>query len=433
MHIFVITLQIKRIKMVLEIRLSNFFSIKEEVVLDLRAGNIKNEKAKSLADNIFDYQDINVLKTLALYGANASGKSNIIKSIRFCNAMVYESHKHNENSIFNFQKFKFNNYSNKPSTYFIRFVIDEIEYKYSFSLNRTEILTESLYYYPKGRKAKVFERNEKAGTTKKEKYSFGTSVIKRPLDVAESTSNKTLFISRASQMDREIPKSIFKFFHSTFILHHSNYGISNVEPLINAHKKQLLKVLQLADSDIVDFKYRLKKEKGKKIRANLDTEEVFFEDDILESIEIKTYHKYSPKIPFDFLTEESGGTKKLFFMMLTILDVVRNNKVLLVDEIEDSLHPKIVEYLIEIFHASKKAQLIFSTHNTNLLDLNKFRKDQIWFVNKIENGVSDLYSLYDYSDFRETMNLEKAYLQGRFDSIPIVDDSKEKLYSIINE
>ena len=124
---------------------------------------------------------------------------------------------------------------------------------------------------------------------------------------------------------------------------------------------------------------------------------------------------------------------KLFFMMLTILDVVRNNKILLIDEIEDSLHPKIVEYIIDIFHASKESQLIFSTHNTNLLDLNRFRKDQIWFVNKKENGVSDLYSLYDYSDFRETMNLEKAYLQGRFDSIPIVDDSREKLHSIINE
>jgi len=419
--------------MILEIRLSNFFSINEEVVLDLRAGNIKNAKSKDLKDNIFNFDDIEVLKTVALYGANASGKSNIIKAIRFCNAMVYESHKHNENSIFNFQKFKFNKNSNKPSTYFIRFVINEVEYKYSFSLNRTEILTESLYYYPNGRKAKVFERNEKAGKTKREKYSFGTSVIKRPFDVVESTSDKTLFISRGSQMDREIPKAIFKFFHSTFILHHSNYGIRNVEHLINSYKKQLLRALQLADSDIIDFKYRLKKEKGKKIRANLDTEEVFFEDDVLESMEIKTYHRFSPKVPFDFLTEESGGTKKLFFMMLTILDVVRNNKTLLIDEIEDSLHPKIVEYIIEIFNSSSKSQLIFSTHNTNLLDLNKFRKDQIWFVNKKENGASDLYSLYDYSDFRETMNLEKAYLQGRFDSIPIVDDSREKLHSIINE
>lgn len=133
------------------------------------------------------------------------------------------------------------------------------------------------------------------------------------------------------------------------------------------------------------------------------------------------------------MTEESDGTKKLFFMLLTILDILRNNKTLLVDEIEDSLHPKIVDYIIKLFNASDSAQLIFSTHNTNLLDLNKFRKDQIWFVNKTIDGYSDLYSLYDYSDFRDTMDLEKAYLQGRFDSIPIIDDSIKNLKSIISE
>lgn len=418
--------------MVLEIRLSNFFSINDEVILDLRAGNIKTAKSKSLSDNVFNYDDIEVLKTLALYGANASGKSNIIKTIRFCNAMVYESHKHNENTIFNFKPFKFKGYSNKPSYYYIRFVIKGIEYKYSFSLNRTQILTEKLYYYPNGRKTKVFVRDENAGKTKREKYSFGTSVIRRPFDVAENTSNKTLYISRASQMDREIPKDIFNFFHRDFILHHSNYGKSNLEALINVYKNQLLTALQFADSDIVDFKVNFKKEKGRSLKANLDTEEAFFVDDELEKIELKTYHKFSPNTSFDF-SEESLGTQKLFLMMLTIIDIVKNNKTLLVDEIEDSLHPKIVDYIIEIFNASTKAQLIFSTHNTNLLDLNKFRKDQIWFVNKKNDGGSDLYSLYDYSDFRDTMDLEKAYLQGRFDSIPIVDDSIENLHSLIND
>ncbi len=418
--------------MVLEIKLSNFFSVNEEVVLDLRAGNIKSAKAKKLSNNIFNYDDIEVLKTVALYGANASGKSNIIKTIRFCNAMVYESHKHNENTIFNFKPFKFKGYSNKPSKYSIRFVTKGIEYKYSFSLNQTQILSESLYYYPKGRKAKVFERNENAGTSKREKYSFGTSVIKRPFDVAENTSNKTLYISRASQMDRGIPKDLFNFFYKDFILHHSNYGKRNLEFLIKSYKSQLLTALQFADSDIVDFKINFKKEKGKRLKANLDTEEAFFVEEELEKVELKTYHRFSPKIPFDF-SEESLGTQKLFFMMLTIIDIVRNNKTLLIDEIEDSLHPKIVEYIIELFNASSKSQLIFSTHNTNLLNLNKFRKDQIWFVNKKENGGSDLYSLYDYSDFRDTMDLEKAYLQGRFDSVPIINNSIENLHSIISK
>lgn len=419
--------------MVLEIKLSNFFSINEEVILDLRAGNIKTQKSRLLPNNIFEYKDDQVLKSVALYGANASGKSNILKTIMFCNAMVFESHQNNENSVFNFKKFKFKGYKNKPSSYFIRFVIDEIEYCYSFSLNLKEILTESLYYYPKGKKAKIFVRDEKAGKTKREKYSFGTSIIKRPFDVAESTSNKTLFVSRASQMDREIPKKIFKYFHQDFILRHSNYSIKNVDLLIESNKKHLLKALQLADSDIIDFKQTLQKKKGKNIKANMQTEEFSIEETEIESLEIKTFHRYSPGVAFDFVTEESDGTKQLFILMLTILDVVRNNKTLLIDEIEKSLHPKIVEYIIEIFNASKKSQLIFTTHNTNLLDLNKFRKDQIWFVNKKIDGGSDLYSLYDYSDFRDTMDLEKAYLQGRFDSIPIIDDSKEKLHSIINE
>ncbi|MBL4753381.1 MAG: ATP-binding protein [Flavobacteriales bacterium] len=419
--------------MVLEIRISNFFSISNEIILDMRAGTMNNAKSKLLENNIFRYNDIEVLKSVAIYGANASGKSNIIKAIRFCIAMVYDSHKHNESTVFNFKPFKFKAFSKKPSSFFIRFVTEGIEYKYSFTLTQTEILAESLYYYPHGREAKIFVRDERAGMSKKDKYSFGSSVIKRPFDVAESTSNKTLFVSRASQMDREIPKTIFTFFHSLFIQRHSNYGISNIDSLMSIYKEQLLTALQLADSDIVEIKHKIVKEKGKKLRANLDTQEAFFEDDEMERLEIRTFHRYDPKVSFDFMREESDGTKKLFFIMLTVLDTVRKNKTLLIDELEDSLHPKITDYIIQIFNASDKAQLIFSTHSTHLLDLNKFRKDQIWFANKIEDGSSDLYSLYDYGDFRDTMNLEKAYLQGRFDSIPIVDSSIQNLRSIIGE
>jgi len=374
-----------------------------------------------------------VLKAVAIYGANASGKSNIVNAIRFCNAMVFESHAHNENTTCNFRPFKFSNYPKKPSTYFIRFVANNTEYEYSFSLTPHEILTESLYYYPKGRRAKVFTRNEKKGKTKKDKYSFGTSVIKRPMDVAENTSNKTLYISRASQMDRVIPKEIFNFFYRTFILNYLRYTTHHAESLIKNYKKELLHALQLADSDIVDFKQTVKKERGKSLKANPITEEAVYRDTEVEHIEVKTYHKNAPNISFDIDTEESDGTRKLFVIMLTIIDIVRNNRILLIDEIDDSLHPHIIDYIIQIFHKSDHAQLIFTTHNTSLLNLNKLRKDQVWFVNKTKEGASDLYSLYDYNDFRDTMNVEKAYLQGRFDAVPIVTDSGDKLYSIIHE
>lgn len=418
--------------MVFEIRISNFFSILEEVSLDLKAANLNSANSKSLTDNVFEFNDMEVLKSVAIYGANASGKSNLIKAIRFCNAMVFESHQHNENTVYNFEPFKFLKGANKPSTYFIHFAAEGVEYEYSFSLNRHEILTESLYYYPNGRRAKVFERDEKAGKAKKDKYSFGTGVIKRPLDVAESTSSKTLFISRASQMDRDIAKTIFTYFHEQFILNSIGYSSKNLNEMILEYKDLLLKSLKMADSDIVDFKHKVNTQKGKNLKANILTEEVSFEEIDVDNLEIKTYHKSAPNVPFNFLLEESQGTKKLFFIMLTILDVVKNNKVLMIDEIEDSLHPHIVDYIIRLFHSESNAQLIFTTHNTNLLNLNKFRKDQICFVNKKENGSSDLYSLFDYNDFRDTMDLEKAYLQGRFDAVPIINDATENIHHLVN-
>lgn len=417
--------------MVLEIRLSNFFSIKDEVILDFRSANIKSANAKALNNCIFRQNGIDVAKTLLIYGANASGKSNIIKAIRFCNAMVFESHNHNENTLCNFQPFKFDGYINKPSSYFIRFISNDIEYEYSFSLTRTKIITESLMYYPNGRITKIFVRDERKGKSKKEKYSFG-NIINRPFDVAENTSDKTLFVSRASQMDREIAKEIFNYFNQTFILDYFRFGVSAIENITSQNKKQLIEALKIADSDIADVNIKVLKRPGKNIHADISNMTLKVEEVIQDHIQIKTYHKNHPDISFDFFTEESKGTIKLFYIMLTLLDVVKNNKVLLIDEIEESLHPNIIEYILKLFTAGEKAQLVCTTHNTRFLDLKKFRKDQIYFANKKDDGSTDLYSLYDYSDFRDTMDLEKAYLQGRFDAVPILNDSFDNLKSLLN-
>lgn len=418
--------------MVLEIRLSNFFSIKDEIILDFRAANIKSANARALVDNVFQQGKTDVLKTMVMYGANASGKSNVIRAIRFCNTMVFRSHMHNENTIFNFKPFKFDGYTHKPSKYFIRFVSNGIEYEYAFALTTTQIIEESLHFYPKGRIKEIFTRNENLGKEKSEIYSFG-DVIKRPMDVAENTSNKTLYISRASQMDREIPKEIFNYFHNTFILQYLGFGISTIEKLSQENKSVLIDALKIVDSDIVDVKIRSLKEPGKNFNANLDTLTVTVEEVVQERLQITTYHIRDPQKPFDFLTEESQGTIKLFFIMLTIMDVVKNNKILLIDEIEESLHPKIIEYIFNFFRASESAQLLCTTHNTKFLDLKRMRKDQIYFVNKKDDASTDVYSLYDFSDFRDTMDLEKAYLQGRFDAVPIINDSLETIKEIFNE
>lgn len=418
--------------MILEVRLSNFFSIKDEIILDLQAANLKTQKSQELEDNVFNFDEISVLKTVVLYGANASGKSNIIKAIRFCASMIFMSDTHNENTVFNFTPFKFDGYQNKPSSFFIRFVSNGIEYEYSFSLKLSEVITESLYYYPNGRRAKIFTRDERLGKEKNGIYSF-TSVIKKPLDVAENTSRKTLYISRGSQMDRELPKEIFRFFNEKFILGYIGYNALSIEELYKQNRVDLLRALRIADSDIVDIRLSKEIRSGKNLNADFATNKVSIEDVQQQHVKITTFHKSNPSVAFDFLSEESQGTQVLFYVMLTLLDIVKNNKILLIDEIENSLHNKIVEYIVNLFHASNSAQLIYTTHNTNLLNLNKLRKDQICFVNKKDDASTDLYSLFDYKDFRDTMDVEKAYLQGRFDAIPYINDSIENIKNFLNE
>lgn len=380
--------------MVLEIALTNFFSINEKITLDLQAANIQTKEARALDGNTFSVGNERLLKTVAIYGANASGKSNIIKSVKAAVDMILDSHNYNEGDSFSFKPFKFGG-NHAPSEFYIRFIVNGIEHEYSFSCTREEIITESLYYYPKGRKALIFSRDERKSGGKKEKYEF-TTVIRRPMDVASNTSRKTLFLSRASQMDRDKTKEIYRWFNEQLVFSYRGNTSVVTDRFLGDNKDAVLRVLKAADSDIVEFSYK--------------------------DGELTTFHRRNPSLPFDFNTEESEGTKILFRIMFTVMDVVRNNKVMFLDEVETSLHTRLVEYLINLFHNSRSAQLVFTTHNTHLLDMTRFRKDQIFFVNKRDDGSSDLYSLFDYKDFREKMDLEKAYLQGRFDAVPYVNE-----------
>lgn len=379
--------------MTLEIRLSNIFSLKEEITLDMQAANIQTAAARELAGNVFECGEETLLKSVGIIGANASGKSNVIKAIRAFINIIRESHNFNENTRFGITPFKFDGCNDVPSSFYIRFLLEGTEYEYIFSVLKEEILTESLYYYPNGRRSLVFMRNEANEGEKKDAYTF-QKAISRPQDVVANTSRKTLFLSRASQMDREIAKKVFRFFTEQIVIDFGKNAVINLEAVSKIEKERLLTILQEADSDIVDVR--------------------------LQNGGIVTFHRNNPSVPFDFETEESEGTKVLFRLMLSIMTAVDNGKLLIVDEIESSLHTKLVEFIIDMFHKSKNAQLLYTTHNTHLLNMHRVRRDQVCFVNKTNDGSSDLYSLYDYKDFRDTMDLEKAYLQGRFDAIPYI-------------
>ncbi len=397
--------------MLLEMRFSNFFSIKDEVCIDFKAGNINTAAVKELSDNIFSFNDETLIKVQGLFGPNASGKSSIIKAATFCRNLILDSAQYNEGTTFEYQPFKFDDYTVKPSSFFINFVVDGVEYEYAFTFNKHEILTEDLYYYPGKRKAKVFTRNESSGPSKSDIYSFGEGQFVKPLDVAQSTGKQTLFISRASQMDRELAKKIYNYFRTELLIGLPKLSEQNTVDLFNHNKELILQALKMADSDIVDV-FPLK---------------------IADVIAFHTTHKRQPDIAFLLEGEESAGTIQIFNLLLILLDVCKSGKTLILDEFDASLHTELAQFILDMVNASKSAQFLFTSHNTNLLNIKKMRRDQILFTNKKEDGSTEVYSLFDFKDFRENMDAEKCYLQGRFDAVPYINSSINIIKNLLGE
>lgn len=405
--------------MILKIEFENFYSIKDCIRIDFRAGNINTSLARELRHNVMEWKGIPVLKTVGLFGPNASGKSNILKAINFCCRMILDSHLNNEGVVFNFEPFKFDGYQDKPSKFLIDFVCDDVEYEYSFELTKNRILSESLYYYPVGRRAKVFVRDSNG------KYSFGTGVINKPNDVVLNTSDKNLFLSRASSMNRELAQKLYRYFMNQFLL-----GLVNVNEMVvldsfNTYKKVILKALEICDTDITDIEAR--KEHIYAPAAVLGQVEM----KTVDVLKFKTFHRNQKNVMFDMDMEESDGTRKLFQILLRLLDVVRNRKGIMLDEFDQSLHTRLADFILDLIHASESSQLLFTSHNTNLIDVKRLRRDQIVFVNKSEQGATEVYSLYDFKDFRENMDAEKGYIQGRFDAVPYVDSSVSSIKQLL--
>ena len=407
--------------MILKIEFENFFSIRDRIRIDFRAGNINTAFARELSHNVMEWNGVPVLKTIGLFGPNASGKSNILKAITFCCRSILDSHLNNEGVVFNFEPFKFDGWLNKPSKFLIDFVCDDVEYEYAFELTRERIISESLYHYPVGRRAKIFVRDADG------KYSFGTGVMVKPSDVVINTSEKNLFLSRASSMNREIAQKLYRYFMNQFLLGLVNVNDMMVLDSFNAYKKVILKALEICDTDIIDIEAR-KEQMPAPVAIPGQTELSYKLVDVLR---FKTFHRNQKDIMFDMDMEESNGTRKLFQILIRLLDVVKNKKSIMMDEFDMGLHTRLADFILDLIHASENSQLLFTSHNTNLIDVKRLRRDQIVFVNKSEQGATEVYSLYDFKDFRENMDAEKGYIQGRFDAVPYVDSSVSSIKQLL--
>ena len=409
--------------MILKIEFENFFSIRDRVRIDFRAANINTTLARELSLNVMEWKGVPILKAIGLFGPNASGKSNILKAITFCCRMILDSHLNNEGVTFNFEPFKFDGWQNKPSRFLIDFVCEDVEYEYAFELTRERIISESLYHYPVGRRAKIFVRDAEG------KYSFGIGVMTKPSDVALNTSNKNLFLSRASSMNRGIAQKIYSYFRNQFLLGLVNVNDMSALDSFNAYKKVILKALEICDTDITDIEVR-KEQIPAPIVVPGQTELSYKLVDVLR---FKTIHRNQKDIMFDMDMEESNGTRKLFQILIRLLDVVKNKKNIMMDEFDMGLHTRLADFILDLIHASESSQLLFTSHNTNLIDVKRLRRDQIVFVNKSGNGATEVYSLYDFKDFRENMDAEKGYIQGRFDAVPYVDSSAQSIKQLLED
>ena len=409
--------------MILKMNFSNFFSLKEDVCVDFRPGVINTVGVKALSGHVFSANDEKFLKVLGIFGPNASGKSNILKAANFCRRLVLDSYQNNEGVVFDFMPFKFDDFLEKPSSFSISFIADGTEYEYSFSITRNQIVSEELYYYPGKRKAKIFTRNECAGMKKSERYSFSEGLLAKPMDVAQSTGKNTLFISRASQMDRELAKKIYNFFRTELLIGLPRLSGKDSVELFSQNKDLVLKALRLADSDIADIRVRIDK---MPLPIGNETR-------LTDVVNFYTTHKRSLKVRFHLEGEESAGTIQLFNLLLTLLDVCKNGKTLLLDEFDLSLHSETAQFVLDLVNVSDAAQFLFTSHNTSLINVKKLRRDQILFTNKKEDGSTELYSLFDFKDFRENMDAEKCYLKGRFDAIPYIDSSLSKIKDLFRK
>lgn len=386
--------------MIISLRLKNFFSLRDDAVLDFTADSHR-KKQDLLPENLIEFSGDKFINIIGLFGSNAAGKSNIIKALDFCRNLVLESHKFSEGMEYDFRPFKFE--KDIPSEFYLNFVTEGVEYEYSFSILNNRILSESLYHFPNKRKAKVFSR------TNTTKYTYGKGLIPRPAEVEVNTGPNTLFLSRAASMNRQIARGVYKFFLREMLVPPSPPHFVTLTPEAFERKKEiLLKAFEVSDSDIVDIR-------------------------LIESgsgpLRLQTFHRENPAIPFDFDTEESDGTKRLFYLLLQLLDTVNAEATIFLDEFDLKLHLRLAEFVLDVVRASRGAQLVFTSHTSSLINMTRLRPEQIIFVTKQSDGNSEFIPLSDYTGIGPKADIQKAYLQGRFDGVPYIGD----IYAVLHD
>lgn len=426
--------------MLIEFKFGNFRSFRDEAVLSMEAmglGRLKN--------CLISYNSMKLIPSVAIYGKNGGGKSNVIRAFWLAVQFIKNAQRtQHENAKIPVKPFLLNDYSkDKPTFFEFTYVLDNVKYIYGFSATKEKIFSEYLYHSPKGQKAAVFTRTE-------QKFTFTEEKAKRKL-ISEAVAPNQLFFSVACTMNDADCMRAMKWFRD-YVFFSRDYADIPEQLLEYSNDKNMLAAIsgyaKAADLGIEKMEFEFKDEVVKDFESEKNIpEEIRFaltafmqnlkENSNISEIGLQksevratSYHnginKNGIKTSFTLdLSDESDGTRKLMSIAPAIESVLNNGGIVLVDELEKELHPMLVNYIVAKFQSKTSnpngAQLIFTTHNTELLNMELMRKDQLYFADKNrKDGASELYSIGDFST-KTADNIRKGYLAGKYGATPDIE------------
>ncbi len=415
--------------MLLEFSVKNFLSIKDEAIFSLYASDeIKGHEEY----NLIPVGGRHILKTAVIYGANASGKSNLIKAMGFMRGIIVNSLKLNPDEpiipVQSYPSFQLHRKTAKaPIEMEVIFLYKDIYYRYGFVLDANRIHYEWLYHAPEESETRLYERilNKKPYISK----IFNSKIL-------NDLPDNTLWLAALAKYTDSPARSVMEWVLNTFNVitgtdeeSYEGFTYSKIDE--KEYREDILRFLKVADTGIEDILLESVTEEDlsnhipEKLRNKLkklvssEAKQLVFQHSIFNDKGKATGKKSWGQ------NNESAGTQKLFALSGPLIETLRKGEVLVIDELDEKLHPMIMRFILGLFHSQEhnphNAQLIFATHDTQLLSPRFFRRDQIWFTEKDRYGATDLYSLADF-DLDDQADFSRDYFQGRYNAVPFIGD-----------
>lgn len=410
--------------MLLEFRVKNFRSFQDEQVLSLiTTGD------SSLPDNYMVTDKYQILKAAAIYGPNASGKSNLVRAMAVMGTIVLNSADFKPSDPLPVEPFVLNKRNTiEPTEFEVTFLHQGVRYQYGFSATVNEIIDEWLYAYPNAKSQNWFTRSST------NTWKFSSMLRGERVKLKERTRKNALFVSVGAQWNHKQLTAIYNWFNNVQVVSCQHDWAPITEQLMlsmgdnNVLREVVCDLLRNADLGVDDIKLEPITKDKIELPTNIPEaarDRLFREYIQRHPAEVHFLHKMqetSNTIPIR-LSQESDGTQAFFKLIGPWLEATTHGYTIFFDELEAHLHPLLSRMLIEWVcneNSAQNAQLVFTTHDTTLLDTELFRRDQIWFTEKESNGASKLYSLVEYKP-RKGEALQKRYLSGRYGAIPVLE------------